>query len=124
MAESKQCGVCRLVKPEEKFYKRPDRKARSYRCNDCALEAARRNRFRQRYGLSPEGYKVLLDAQQGCCATCGGTNAGKQLDVDHDHVTGKVRGLLCRRCNLALGHAQDSPEVLRRLTEYLEQADG
>jgi len=42
-------------------------------------------------------------------------------DVDHDHVTGKVRGFLCRACNLSLGTAQESPELLRRMASYLEE---
>jgi hypothetical protein len=62
----------------------------------------------------------MLLAQNGVCAACFKTcSIKKNLAVDHDHKTGKVRGLLCQNCNVALGHARENPDVLRRLAEYL-----
>lgn len=72
-----------------------------------------------RYGLTPEHYEALLSAQGGRCAICGGRPTGN-LHVDHDHNTGKVRGLLCGRCNPALGAFQDSPRILLAAVRYLE----
>jgi hypothetical protein len=60
-------------------------------------------RIKQRYGLERHEYESLLKKQGGLCAICGGENNGKHLVVDHDHKTGKVRGLLCGGCNHALG---------------------
>lgn len=57
---------------------------------------------RARQLLSPDEYEALLEAQGGVCAICGNPPAKRRLSVDHDHATGKVRGLLCFRCNRAL----------------------
>lgn len=57
---------------------------------------------RKQLGLTIEDYERLLAAQGGGCAICGATPKTRRLDVDHDHRTGAVRGLLCHRCNRAL----------------------
>lgn len=58
--------------------------------------------------------------QNGVCATCSVVPIeGRKLVVDHDHRTGKVRGLLCQPCNISLGAAKDKPDVLRSLADYL-----
>jgi len=57
--------------------------------------------------------------QNGVCAICSGVSKNKSLAVDHNHVTGIVRGLLCDRCNRGLGNFQDSPKYFRRALEYL-----
>lgn len=84
-----------------------------------------RNAFLKRtYGISLEFYKGMLVAQGGACAICGGPPTGHGAKrgiyyVDHDHVTGKIRGLLCHGCNLVLGYAKDRVDVLTRSVEYL-----
>lgn len=55
------------------------------------------------------------------CDVCGGGPRGKGLHVDHCHESGKIRGVLCHGCNLALGNAEDNPERLRALADYLER---
>lgn len=72
-----------------------------------------------RYGLSAEEYKALLVKQNGCCAIC---NMSRKLHVDHDHQTDAVRGLLCFRCNAAIGNFDDSPERLEAAATYIRQA--
>lgn len=71
--------------------------------------------------ITPDMYVALHKQQGGICAICSKTEEanGKALAVDHDHETGRVRGLLCDDCNLALGRFQDSPDVLRRAINYL-----
>jgi hypothetical protein len=59
----------------------------------------------------------MIEAQGGTCATCD----GKPEHVDHDHATGKVRGVLCFNCNQALGNVRDSVETLARLRTYLRR---
>lgn len=78
----------------------------------------------RKYGISYDDYRHLLDLQQGKCAICGTENPGtrqKYFCVDHDHSTGEIRGLLCRGCNLGIGHLQDSVEVINRAALYLRK---
>jgi len=81
----------------------------------------RRNRLKA-YGLTPECYAEMFALQGGCCAMCGKhqSEESRRLAVDHNHETGDVRALLCMNCNRTLGHAQESPELLRTAALYLE----
>ena len=80
-------------------------------------------RLRLQYGLSLEAKRDLL-TRQGGCAICAAPATGdmRLWHTDHCHATGKVRGVLCRRCNLALGFLDDSVESMRRAIAYLERA--
>lgn len=74
------------------------------------------------YGLSLEDYDRLHAEQGGVCAICGDEEKdGWSLSVDHCHSTGRVRGLLCRRCNVGLGLMRDRPDLLRLAADYLQQ---
>ncbi|MBO0654225.1 endonuclease VII domain-containing protein [Streptomyces triculaminicus] len=88
------------------------------------LEASRWQHIKRKYGLDPESYRFLLASQGNCCAICG-TNSpddvGLEWNVDHDHATGKVRGLLCRRRNGGLGWFKDNPTALRAAANYVER---
>lgn len=79
-------------------------------CTSC------KNRKRQ-YGVTQYEYLAMLTEQGGKCPGCGSSSP---TCIDHDHETGRVRGLLCVKCNLALGHASDDPGRLRRLANYLD----
>lgn len=75
-----------------------------------------------RYGLSIEEYKSMYDNQNGCCAICKipkelGTKKG--LFIDHNHITLKIRGLLCSTCNSGLGKFKDDVNLLKKAIEYL-----
>jgi len=83
-------------------------------------QLVRRKRERE-YGLTHDEYLALLETQGGACAICGGSGQRRQLAVDHDHVTGAVRGLLCDRCNPMLGYARDNISVLEAAIEYLKK---
>jgi hypothetical protein len=74
----------------------------------------------RKYGLGIHDYDVLRQRQDNRCAIC---QRERSLVVDHDHVTGKVRGLLCDPCNWALGHMEDDRERLRRAIEYLGRTE-
>lgn len=75
--------------------------------------------LKQNFNLTLEDYNTLLQKQNNVCAICGKT-CSKSLAVDHDHKTGKVRGLLCNNCNRALGHFKDSVENLTNAINYLK----
>lgn len=88
-----------------------------------SIQVVRRKRERD-YGLTHDEYMALLEEQGGVCAICGSAEDGdRSLSVDHDHVTGAVRGLLCNRCNPMLGYARDSITVLNAAIAYLEKAN-
>jgi hypothetical protein len=76
-------------------------------------------KMRSRYGIDVDEYDALSERQCHACAICGERAQGESLDVDHDHVTGKVRGLLCRQCNQGLGLFKDDPTRLWCATAYL-----
>jgi hypothetical protein len=87
----------------------------------CDQECKRQFRNAQRYGLTREEFDQLR-AQHNACAICGKYDWGpKGPQVDHDHETGRVRGILCLSCNNGLGRFKDQPGVLRRAAIYLEQ---
>lgn len=82
------------------------------------------NRHRkQSYGIDEEIYFELVNAQNGTCLICG-DKPSINLSVDHNHKTGKIRGLICNPCNIAIAKAKDSPEILRAMADYLEKYDG
>ena len=75
-----------------------------------------------RHGLSQVAFDALLGSQGGACAICRKIDwNGRGPHIDHDHVTGKIRGILCHHCNLALGHIRDDPKIARAMGVYLEQ---
>jgi hypothetical protein len=74
------------------------------------------------YDITVEQYETMLAAQNGLCAICLKSPIGKsRLSVDHDHVTKKVRALLCDNCNKGLGGFHDDPTLLRLALAYLER---
>lgn len=75
-----------------------------------------------KYGLTPTEYQALLSVQGNTCYVCLRAPGTRRLCVDHDHATGKVRGLLCSKCNVYLGHLRDSIEAAERLVTYLKRA--
>lgn len=87
-------------------------------------ESIRASYLRCKYGITVDEYDAMVEAQGGVCAICsnapnGDGPANSKLHIDHDHVTGQVRALLCRRCNSLLGLAEDSAERLAIARQYL-----
>ncbi|HET9534581.1 MAG TPA: endonuclease VII domain-containing protein [Mesorhizobium sp.] len=88
-------------------------------------ESRRDYELRRRYGISAADYAAMLARQGGRCAVCRRKpEPGRRLEVDHCHVTGQARGLLCHRCNTMLGMGDDDPRRLRPAVAYLEAAEG
>lgn len=135
---SKHCSRCRRDRPVSDFGPHASYKDGLYCwCRECvntysrayhkrkpevARGAARKYALRSKYGLTLAQYDQMLAAQSGGCATCGAPEAdsrGGLLHVDHCHVTGRVRSLLCSRCNTVLGRCEEDADLLRRLADYL-----
>jgi hypothetical protein len=73
----------------------------------------------KRYGITLDDYELRLKQQKGLCAVCFEPPKRRRLGVDHDHITGKIRGLVHNQCNVLLGMAADNPELLERAARYL-----
>jgi len=80
----------------------------------------------RRYGITPDEWEVLMEKQEGKCAICGGDNRLERknsnlrnLAVDHDKKSGKVRGLLCGPCNRGIGLLRHDPQLIQRAARYL-----
>lgn len=144
----KVCSLCNELKPIEEFYKEPRVKdGRARRCKIChskiTNEYRKKNpevyrkaslknwhnldlkkkqaRWIKRYGLSTEQYYEMLEKQKGVCKICEQKCSTKQtLCVDHCHKTGKVRGLLCVKCNASLGMLNDDISLFYKAIEYLK----
>lgn len=89
-----------------------------------ALAIARRNSdLKHCYGITLENYNSMLDQQKGSCAGCGTYKSflNRGLFVDHNHITGTVRGLLCGSCNYAIGLVKENTETLITLANYLKR---
>lgn len=85
-------------------------------------ELYRTNNLKHLYGITLENYERLYNRQEGHCAICDKwfPQFGKKgLGVDHDHTTGKIRGLLCNRCNMGIGCLADNIEILLRAIAYI-----
>jgi hypothetical protein len=91
-------------------------KSRYPLCRDKYLNS----QLKSRYGITLAERSKMLEDQGGCCAICKSETPGsKNWHVDHCHVTGRVRGILCQRCNLLLSNATDNPDTLLAAVAYL-----
>lgn len=133
------CTSCRQILPVAAFAIRKDTKVPRVRsnCRAC-LTAAQTLKNREnhddaqvywwsrqiaKYGLTPESWRELWDSQGQQCAICGAKDNGKKrFHVDHDHVSGEVRGILCTTCNGGIGQLQDDPDVVFKAFVYLTRA--
>lgn len=97
-----------------------------YREKPEVKESRRNYRLVTQYGITNSDYEEMLEAQEFKCAGCGThqNELTKKLNVDHDHNTGAVRGLLCGNCNRALGLVKDNLSTLENLITYLEKHNG
>ncbi|NOQ21614.1 MAG: hypothetical protein GQ565_03040 [Candidatus Aegiribacteria sp.] len=118
--------------PLAEFHKdrsRPD--GLCHRCKNCNKAWVKKHKrspdkqfayeMKYYYGLTPKDYTDMEHSQGGVCAICH-RRPEKRLAVDHDHTTRKVRGLLCRTCNSAVGLLLDDPVIIKRAAEYIEDS--
>jgi hypothetical protein len=113
------CRDCLIAYPNKDMGYRHKKgwRWRSY-CSSCGSARTREYNLKRIYGISSDDYESMLEAQNGVCWICQKSEDVK-LSVDHDHDTGKVRGLLCNRCNRGIGNFDDEPELLQRAVYYL-----
>ncbi len=112
---SPYCDICRRRKNNEYRFEREDREP-GY------LERTGRKKTLAQYGMTPEEYDEMFEAQNGLCAVCGKPpSSGRHLVVEHDHDTDEVRGLTCDSCNLGIGLFHNDPDLLIAAAMYLVQ---
>jgi hypothetical protein len=114
----KWCPTCFQFRPHADFSKNKLLKCGlACNCRECQSYFD----LKRLYGLTRDEYERTLREQNDSCRICGATfeTTGKRFHVDHDHATGKVRGLLCHKCNAALGMFDDNVDRLRKAVEYL-----
>jgi len=130
----KRCPKCRKHKQWADFYtNRRNRDGLSRECKECCKKAANARSqangkdyrhsgyLRRQYGLRIADVMRIIRDQNGVCAICGRSNYhGRRLDVDHDAETGRVRGMLCGKCNRGMGNFDHDPDRLRAAAQYLE----
>ncbi len=144
------CKFCSAEKPESEFgkagrrcstcvkewhaehYQKPEVKAKHLEQGRRWREANRekqremdlKSRLKTRYDMTLAQYKALLEIQGGKCAICSSETPKRKralgFFVDHCHFTGRVRGLLCHRCNLAVGWMEDNIALVTNVSKYLE----
>jgi Autographiviridae endonuclease VII len=116
----KSCNAANTRKHQRAAARTPEYRARKRRRDWLALLV--------RYGITEDQYHAILADQEGVCAICGreetfrNTDGFRPLSIDHDHVSGKVRGLLCHSCNVAVGHFRDSAAIMQAAILYLQKA--
>ena len=132
----KVCKLCEQEKPILEFYLFHDKWGGKYyssaRCKPCHQKHKKdspttpKNRkaekLKLRYGLTYEQWEKMRDEVSFSCMICGISEEeiGRKLDVDHCHISNKVRGLLCNHCNGMLGHARDNAKILESAIQYLK----
>ena len=133
----KSCPICGELKERSEFYKYKSRQdgltayckvcfnaknKKWYKDNPDKLPTLEENRIYSRnknFGISEEDYSKMLVDQNNQCAICQ-IQIGREAAVDHCHSTNKIRGLLCRKCNLGLGGFKDNIETIRKAIAYVK----
>ena len=130
----KICSRCDTHKPIEDYYIKPNSRppyGHSSQCKKCHTQEQIGRALMKKYGITKEDYESLAEAQNHCCAICNKHVSENSIDprtgncmrlaVDHNHDTGKIRGLLCNQCNRFIGMAMDSVEILKNAIIYIER---
>lgn len=137
----RQCKKCKKYKTPDKFTKNKNcSKGIEHTCRKCSSDrkinwekinrSAYKNAYlKYKFKIDLNKYTEMSKKQNSVCAICKNpeteifkkSNKLKDLCIDHCHFTGKIRGLLCRKCNTGLGNFRDSPEYLKTAIKYLKK---
>ena len=112
--EEKYCRHCGEKLTSENWYDHD--KDKNNICKKCACKGSRSSKIKCKYNLTVEDYNILLESVNNKCEICG---SGIGLCVDHNHSTGEIRGILCFKCNSAIGFLEDDINKLSKAIEYL-----
>lgn len=127
LQNARVCTVCKVQKWGCEFYQ-----TNRHHCKECMRKKDResgRTRHWRKRGLvdfTQDDYDRMLKEQDGKCAICdvAECTTGRAFAADHNHLTGKVRGLLCAKCNYLLGRVKDDPTLLMKAATYLLERNG
>ena len=132
----KTCPNCQKEKTVSSFYRKENGTVASW-CKLCTKrgskkprplksEQSRKSHLKRYYGITPEQYNDLLKKQNHRCAVCEKheSESKTRLAVDHNHVTGEIRGLLCNYCNHRLVGRHRDGDLLRKIADYVDQGTG
>lgn len=120
-----------IKKLRRKRYKQdPEKyKERSRKYQKSHIQEKKEYDLKRKFGITQEEYNKILKDQNSVCFLCLNVETRKhkntitqRLSIDHDHKTGKIRGLLCNNCNRGIGLLQDNSEILKRAVFYLERS--
>lgn len=117
-------------KKAAKKYRQSEKRKKAYKRyaqSEKGKKTAKKSAYIRTYGITQEDYDQLFEKQNGRCAICGEFETSKvygkirTLSVDHNHETGKVRGLLCHKCNTMLGSSKDNIHILEKAILYMQE---
>ena len=118
----KTCRLCGEGKDLTEFHTRKDTGKIRNECKTCHADA----QMQRNYGINLSTYNRMFVEQGGVCKICSlpqNSKRNERLAIDHDHLTGQVRGLLCDHCNRGIGLLKDDPRILDRAASYLRSQD-
>lgn len=125
LPKERKCRLCKEVKSIDCFgLSRGHSLGYNHACKECRRKNALKTNIK-RYGISIEEFEDILSNQGGGCGICGQKESvsfdGKKtrLSVDHNHSSGGIRGVLCRKCNAAIGLLNDDAELVQRAADYI-----
>lgn len=138
--QTKICNHCKKEKLISEFYKNRAKKdglsdackickygfTQKYRKTPKGKKCRRKSQLKQRYNLTPEQHKKLYLIQNGCCIICNKPIEYNKIQVDHNHKTGKIRGLICFTCNVLLGYLErmKNDGFIEKAEKYLKDHSG
>jgi len=131
----KKCSKCKQFYPAESkfFYRHSSRKdGFDSWCKECKKDYDKIRHKMKSFNISAKQYQKMFEEQKGCCLICGrdfkdiyGNPKQNHIyytpRIDHNHKTGKVRGILCHHCNIALGSFKENPLILVRAIKYIKE---
>jgi len=147
--DTRLCGTCKIIKPLSEYrYQNKSKGTKGYECNACTKIRSKewRNKNKEKvieyrkqysktnkkiikeyslkntYGITVEQHKQMFVSQNGRCAICNKQFIkSKDIHIDHNHITGQIRQLLCSHCNTAIGLLKEDTYILNNAIQYLQK---